>query len=382
LAVGAKRRETQRVITHHDEGMMQNQQRLFMIGFFAALLFLLYQIALVFKPFVLPVLWAVILAHLTFPLHHRLTRWVHGRETVSAGLLTAAIMALGVVPVGLVSAMLVREAGAAYASVEAWIHSDGIKQLPEELAKLPLGGLMHEAIGWVIVNQDEVERFLLESAKALQGFAVKEIATLATNAFRLILNFLVMLFALFFFFKDGASLMDGLYRVVPMEEDHKRQIFLRLDQTIRAVVKGVLVTAVVQGVLAGLAYWLLKAPFPVALMALTTVLAPLPFGGTALIWAPVALYLYWVGPVWKAVAMLVWGVAVVSMVDSVLKPLLIGKGAALPVLFLFFSILGGLAAYGMIGLFLGPILLSLVMAAIQIYREEYLTQPASARSNP
>jgi len=361
---------------------MLNQQRLFMIGFFVALLFLLYQIALVFRPFVLPVLWAVILAHLTFPLHARLTRWLHGRETLSAGLLTVAIMALGVVPVGLVSAMLVREAGSAYTTVEVWIHSDGVKQLPGELAKLPLGGVMQEAIGWVVVNQDEVERFLLESAKTLQGFAVKEIASLATNAFRLVLNFLVMIFTLFFFFKDGASLMDGLYRVVPMEETHKRQIFLRLDQTIRAVVKGVLVTAVVQGALAGLAYWVLKAPFPIALMALTTVLAPLPFGGTALIWGPVAFYLYWVGPAWKGVAMLVWGVGVVTMVDSVLKPLLIGKGAALPVLFLFFSILGGLAAYGMIGLFLGPILLSLVITAIQIYRDEYLTQQAPGHSHP
>ena len=95
-----------------------------------------------------------------------------------------------------------------------------------------------------------------------------------------------------------------------------------------------------------------------------------------LVWGPVALYLFWTGPLWKAIAMLVWGAGVVTMADNVLRPMLIGKKAKLPVLFLFFSILGGLAAYGVIGLFLGPILLAILLTAIQIYREEYLSESA------
>jgi predicted PurR-regulated permease PerM len=163
--------------------------------------------------------------------------------------------------------------------------------------------------------------------------------------------------------------------VVPLDEAHKQKIFTRLDVTLRAVVKGVIITAMVQGLLAGAAYAVLGVPFPVVLMALTALLAPLPFGGTALIWLPVAGYLYAAGPIWKAIAMLIWGAGVITMVDNFLRPLLIGKDAQLPVLFLFFSIIGGLAAYGMIGLFLGPILLAILMTAIQIYREEYLASP-------
>lgn len=359
---------------------MLNRQQLFMIGFFAVLLFLVYQIALVFSPFVLPVLWAVILAHLAYPLHVKLTRWLRRRETLSAAFLTVAIMAVGVLPVVMLSAMLVREAGSAYSAIESWVHSDGLRRLPEELAKLPFGGYIQELIGWIVVNQDDMESFLLDSAKVLQGFAVGQLTALARNAFSLIMNFLVMIFTLFFFFKDGSKLVQGLYDVIPLAESHKNQIFKRLDQTIRAVVKGVLVSAVVQGLLAGVAYWALGAPFPIFLTAITMILAPLPFGGTALIWAPVAVYLYFAAPAWKAVAMLVWGVGVVTTADNVLKPLLIGKGAELPVLFLFFSILGGLAVYGMIGLFLGPIMLSLLITSIQIYRDEYLTDPAAARA--
>ena len=123
------------------------------------------------------------------------------------------------------------------------------------------------------------------------------------------------------------------------------------------------------------AYAVLDVPVPVFLMALTILLAPLPFGGTVLIWGPVTAYLFWTGPMWKGIAMLAWGAGVVTTVDNVLKPLLIGQQAKLPVLFLFFSILGGLAAYGLIGLFLGPILLAILLTAIQIYREEYLIEP-------
>jgi len=111
-------------------------------------------------------------------------------------------------------------------------------------------------------------------------------------------------------------------------------------------------------------------------------LAPLPFGGTALVWGPVVLYLYWVRPLWKALAMLIWGVGIVSTVDQVLRPILIGKGAQIPFVFLFFSVLGGLAVYGLIGLFLGPILVGLLITALQIYREEfqYQEEPSAPKS--
>jgi predicted PurR-regulated permease PerM len=120
----------------------------------------------------------------------------------------------------------------------------------------------------------------------------------------------------------------------------------------------------------------------VLLTALTALLALFPFGGTALVWGPVVIYLFWIGPIWKAVVMLAWGVGVVTMVDNFLKPLLIGQGAQLPTLFLFFSILGGLAAYGFIGIFLGPILLAILLTAIQIYREEYSDERPSPPLEP
>jgi len=351
------------------------RRQLFAACFFAGLLVLLYQIGVIFKPFLLPVLWATILAHVTFPLHTRLTSLLKERETLSAALLTIGIMAIVVVPVVFLASLLVQEAAGAYSAINAWVQSGGVKRMPHTIALLPFGGYLQELIGRIVVSPGDLESFLLQSSKALSGFVVEQVTGFAKNVFLLAANFLVVIFTLFFFFKDGKRLLDGFYRVIPLEESHKAKIFSRLDQTITAVVKGMVITAIVQGLLAGIAYAALGVPVPVFLMALTIILAPLPFSGTVLVWGPVALYLFWTGPMWKAVAMLLWGAGVVTMVDNVLRPLLIGQEAKLPVLFLFFSILGGLGAYGLIGLFLGPILLAILLTAVQIYREEYLTEP-------
>ena len=350
------------------------RRQLFTVCFFAVLLVLIYQVGIIFKPFLLPVLWAAILTHVTFPLHARLTALLKGRETVSAALLTVGTMAIVVVPVVFLTFLFIQEAGSAYDAVHAWVQSGGVKRLPSQLSSLPFGGYLQETLGRAIVSPGDIESFLLQSSKAVSGFVVEQVAGFAKNAFMLGANFLVVIVTLFFFFKDGKRLLDGLYRIIPLEDAHKEKIFSRLDLTITAVVKGMVITAIVQGLLAGLAYAVLNVPVPVFLMALTILLAPLPFGGTTLIWGPVAAYLFWTGPMWKGIAMLAWGAGVVTTVDNVLKPLLIGQGAKLPVLFLFFSILGGLAAYGLIGLFLGPILLAILITAIQIYREEYLTE--------
>ena len=354
------------------------RQQLFAFGFFGILLVLFYQLVEVFSPFLRPLLWAVILAHVTFPLHTRLTNLLRGREVASAALLTVGIVALIVAPVVFFTFLLVQEAGNGYDAVNTWVQSGGVTRLPDELAKFPLlgGGRVQHMIHKLVGSKANVEAFLLQSAKAMSGLIVEQLTGLVKNAFLLAVNSLVIVIALFFFFKDGRRLLQNLYRVIPLDEAYKDRMVSRLDQTITAVVKGIVITAIVQGLLAGLAYAVLDVPFPVFLTALTIVLAPLPFGGTALVWGPVVLYLFWTGPLWKAIAMLAWGVGVVMMVDNVLRPMLIGKGAKLPVIFLFFSILGGLAAYGLIGLFLGPILLAILLTAFQIYHEEYLTESA------
>jgi predicted PurR-regulated permease PerM len=359
------------------------RQQIFSIVFFALVVLLLYQIGLMFKPFVFSALWAGLLAHWAFPLHLRLTRLFAGQEMMSAAILTIGAMAIVVVPLVVMGVMLVREASVAEQEIRVWISGGGLQRLPEELATIPIiGGWLKSALAGSATPTFSLEQSVMTGVKELSQFLIGGMGGLLKNTFALIVNFFMMLLILFFLFKDGQQWLSVLYDLIPMEESHKSKILVRLDQTIRAVVKGVLVTAIVQGLLAGMAYLALGVPFPMGLTALTIVVAPIPFGGTGLVWLPVALYLFWVGMAGKALAMLAWGIGVVSMVDQFLRPWLIGQDVQIPVLLLVLSVLGGLALYGLLGLFIGPILVSLLMTAVQIYREEYHLKQVAQSVNP
>ena len=348
------------------------RQQIFSVVFFSLLVLLLYQIGLMFKPFVFSALWAGLLAHLAFPLHLRLTRLLGGKDALVASVLTLGALGVVVVPLVAMGVMLVREAGAAEQEIRLWIAGGGLERLPDQVAAVPfIGGWLKTALSGGSIPGLSLEQSLVTGVKELSQFLVGGMGGLLKDTFALVTNFFLMLLVLFFLFKDGQQWFAVLYDLIPMEESHKSKIFMRLDQTIRAVVKGVLVTAIVQGVLAGAAYLTLSVPFPIGLTALTIVLAPIPFGGTGLVWGPVALYFFWMGTTGKALAMLVWGIGVVSMVDQFLRPWLIGQDVHIPVLLLVLSVLGGLALYGILGIFIGPIMVSLLMTAVQIYREEY-----------
>lgn len=359
------------------------RQQIFSIVFFVLLVLLLYQIGLMFQPFVFPALWAGLLAHWAFPLHVRLTKLFSGNETLSAATLTVGALGMVVVPLVIMGVMLVREAGAAEEAIRTWIAAGGLQQLPDQLATIPfLGGWLRTVVSGANLHTLSMEQSVVAGAKALSQFLVGQMGDLLMNGLVLVTDFFIMLLVLFFLFKDGQQWLAALYELIPMDESHKHKIVTRLDQTVRAVVKGMLVTALVQGLLAGIAYLVLGVPFPVVLTVLTAILAPIPFGGTALVWGPVVLYLFWVGLVGKALMMLAWGIGVVSMVDQILRPWLIGQGVQVPVLPLVLSMLGGLALYGLLGLFVGPILVSLLMTAVQIYREEYQVVEIPAPASP
>jgi predicted PurR-regulated permease PerM len=340
--------------------------------FFALLLYLLYQLALVFQPFLLPMLWAALLVHATYPFHGRLTRCFGGRDTLSAAVLTIGALTVVVAPLVVTGVLLVRETRAAEEEIRAWILAGGLQRLPHQVASIPVvGEWLRTLLSIDGLREISMEQTLMAGATFLSQFFVDQMGGLLKNTLLLVTDFFIMLLVLFFLYKEGKDWIATLYELVPLDASHKQKIAERLDQTVRAVIKGMLVTALVQGLLAGVAYAVLGVPFPIVLTALTIILAPIPFGGTALVWGPVVVYLFWIGLSVKAVILLAWGIGVVSTVDQVLRPWLIGREVPIPVLFLVFSVLGGLVLYGPIGLFVGPVLVSVFMTALQIYREEY-----------
>jgi predicted PurR-regulated permease PerM len=336
---------------------------------------LLYQLALIFAPFFTPILWALILARLFYPVYQRLTSLLRGHTTASAVLSTLSVMLLAVLPTAYVLFLVITETMDAYHLAMAWVQGGGVKQVPELLTRLPLiGHFSQELMGRFILAYGNVQDSIMEGGKAVGGIVLSSVGGLAKNTIDLVVDFFVVLFTLFFLFRDGHHLYDVFYEALPIESSYKAVIFERLDNVVVAVVRGTLLTALAQGFTAGMAYWALGVPFPVFLGALSALLSLLPVGGTALVWGPVAVYLFWTAPVWKGLVMIGVGAGLVGLMDNILQPLLVGSKADLPVLFLFFATLGGLAYFGFIGLFLGPILLGIAVTVLQIYRDNYQVQ--------
>jgi predicted PurR-regulated permease PerM len=337
--------------------------------FFAAFLFLLYQLFLIFSGFLAPIMWAVILAMLFSPLYRVVLDWFRGRETLAALVLTLFITTVIVLPTISLSSVITREAASLYQRTSEYVSSGELNAQVQRLRQSRLGRLVDRLEGYEI-DWGSAARSSVDTAS---GLVVGQVTLVARNVAVFLFDFTIMLFTLFFLFRDGERMVRALRDVIPMDPAHKDAIFSVLYQTLSAVTQGMVATALAQGVLTWVALWALGLPYTAFLGVLAGVLSLVPFVGAAGVWIPATIYLFATAEVVRAVILLVYGSIVISMVDNVLRPLLIGGQTRMPTLFLFFGILGGVQVYGALGLFLGPVLLAIVMAFIRIYQEQFAT---------
>ena len=350
-----------------------SRRQLFTVTFLLIFLLLLWELGLVLRPFFSSILWALILAIMTYPLYVRLLVRIGYRENVAAAIMTAGVLMIAVLPAVYGIVLTGQQGVEAYDQISEWLKGGHLNDLGVLFANIPgIGVLSQEMVGRLIVaGSGRVETSLLEGGKAISNFLLSQGVDFAKNALVLATDFLVMLFTLFFVFRDGPYAYGTIFRAIPLEEGHKVKISERLHLTIKAVVNGSLLTALAQGVTAGMTYYFLGVPFAVFWGALSGLLSMLPVGGTAIVWVPVALYLLLSGAVVKGVVLIAVGAGLVGLMDNLLQPLLVGGRARLPVLPLYLASFGALAYFGFLGLVLGPILLAVALEMLVIYQEEY-----------
>lgn len=216
----------------------------------------------------------------------------------------------------------------------------------------------------------DIGALIATGANALSGFLVAQAADIAKNVAGFIVNFFLTTFALFFFFRDGARMIGAVRNVLPMEPAHKELVLARLYDTLSAVIHGTLATAALHGILAGLGFWAAGVPFAVFLGCAAAFVSLLPFGAPT-VWAAVTIYVAVTGSITRTVFLVVAGILVVGTLENFVRPFIIGGRAEIPTVLLFFGILGGLQAYGFLGVFLAPAVIAILVAFIRIFREEY-----------
>lgn len=316
--------------------------------------------------FLVPVAWALILAYVTWPVYRRLRALLRGSPTASALVMTLVLTAAFILPALWLILLMRGELVDAYLAVTGFLAS-GPHRLPDPIAGIPWLGpwlqdhlnqlsgdpqaLRDQIAAWVQSSMDELRRLVGGLGRNLTklGFA---------------------LLTVFFLYRDGDSLLDQVRRVLRHFLGARVDSYLSaVGDTTRAVVYGLVLTALAQGALAGLGYWAAGIQAPVLLAAFTAAIAMIPFG-TPFVWGSVGVWLVLTGKTVPGVGLLLWGILVVSWVDNLIRPLVISSATRIPFILVMFGVLGGLAAFGLVGLFLGPVILAVLMAVWREWLEE------------
>ncbi len=346
-------------------GNPQFYERVLAVTGLGLLAVLLYRIL---EPFFAPLAWAVFIGFLLQPAQVRLVRWLRGRDSIAAFALTILVLLLFLGPLTALAVAFARQAADLAVLLQHWIEQQQGRDLAS-LGSLPLIG---PALEWLDqyakVSATEIQAWLFEGGKRL----LERLAALGGTAFLgavgTVLSFTAMLFLLFFFIRDGRTMASSVIGLVPLETARRAALTERLAAVTRAVVRGTVLTAIVQGLLLGIGFALVGLPAPVVFGVIGAVLSVVPFGGTAIVWVPAVLVMAFQGHYAPAITLAVVG-AIVSSVDNFLKPLLISGRAFVPTLAVFIGVIGGLAAFGMVGLFLGPVVIALALAMVAFAQE-------------
>ena len=332
------------------------------------------------QPFLGPLLWAIFIAFLLHPLHVRLAARLRGKSKWSAALLTVLTFVVIIGPLTALSAAFAAQVGDLLQLVQDKVAGQTSGNVLN-LANVPW---VRQALDWLNSTFD-VDLAQLQSWIA-QGFkeTLQTLASLTGKAFLgaigTVVGFVLMVFMLFFFIRDGDEMLQTARELIPMAEAHKAKLFDHLAAVTRAMVYGTGLTALIQGTLVGIAFLIVDLPSPVVFGVIAALVGLLPFGGTALVWGPAALVLAVEGRWGATIFMLIWGTVLVSLADNVVRPMLVSGRANVGTLTVFIGVLGGLTAFGAIGLFLGPVVLALIIALIRFWLEMRRAEKATALS--
>jgi predicted PurR-regulated permease PerM len=289
--------------------------------------------------------------------------------------MTVVATVLVILPLVFISATVAVDMFDIYQGLTDNLEVSELKSKLEKLKGLVPVTVLEELEKRLQIGELNIHQMAVKGLGSVSGYVINEVQSAATNLTGLLINFGMMIFALFFFFRDGDNMLERIKSLIPMKDEQKDEIFKKFYDTLNAVILGVMVTAAIQGILQGLFFWILGISYSVLGGVLTFVFALIPIAGAVIIWLPVGLYLVFTGSIYTGIGVLIFGGLVVSSVDNFLKPMIIGGKIKLSTLFLVLTIFGSLSVFGFTGIIIGPILLAIFMSFIDIYKSEYLESP-------
>ncbi len=322
--------------------------------------YLSYQIL---KPFLSPIAWAIVLSLVFYPVYAFTLRYIRWRSVAS--FITLGIILIIILgPFSYLSFLLVKELkyisdyveGGRFETLQSALEHPGAKAMTDRITSL--FNITEAELNKAVI--DGISKF----GKDLVGRITKGMGDVVTVA----LNFVFMAFAIFFLLKDGSEFLKRIRDYMPFSEEQKDRLTTQIRDIIISTVYGGVVVAIIQGIIGGVAFYILGIPSPVVWGLATSIASFIPLIGAFAVWGPATVYLFLQGAVLKGVALAIVGVFGISLIDNVLKPIIIGGRTKMPILAIFFSVLGGIKLFGLIGLVMGPLVLAIFVSVVEIFR--------------
>ncbi len=346
-----------------NENLLANAMRSVIPGLFLlALLLLSYA---VLRDFFLIIAWAFIIAYITWQPFLAVKKRLNDRANLSAALMTGLLTTFMTLLFWILWSMLQRELVTAYQLLQQQLEQ-GHLTLPNDLKKIPvLGETLYKTFGSSPESIDMTQPFI-DWAKHV----LSELGQFAKQLSAYLFKLGFVLVTLFFCYRDGAAFLQQLQQGLLRFLGEHHQVYLHaVADTTRAVVYGIVLAAMAQGITAGIGYAVAGVKAPILLSVVTAIFALIPMGAM-LVWLSIGLIMLMSGDIWSGIGLLLWGFLVVSTVDNVVRPLVISGTSHIPLLAVMFGVFGGLTAFGLIGLFLGPVILTVLLSVWQVWLKQ------------
>ena len=327
----------------------------------AATALALYLCWLMLRPFIGVLAWAIVLVIVFYPVHQRLKVRIK-RPWVSALLSCVLVVLLAVLPLTVLTVAVAEELSAA------------VPNLPAKIASVmnPQTSLLGRASEWIQgrfgIDTSRSEQFMADQLQRAGQFLLSLSWNLAGGIASGIVKAFFVVFTMYYLFRDGDKIVSKLPAALPLERQQSKAIITRTSEVVSASVYGIVVIASLQGLLGGLAFWILGIPSPLLWAVLMTFVCMIPVLGSFLVWLPWSIFLFANGHVTKGILLVLWGALVISTIDNFLRPKWMKNQTRLHELLVFFSVLGGISVFGLLGIVLGPVVLAITLGLLQTFR--------------
>jgi len=323
---------------------------------------------LLIKPHYGAIFWAVILAILFQPMNNAFFRWFKGRSNLAALTSVTVCIFIVIIPTSLIIGALVREGASVYTHLRSGdIDFNGyLMRIQNAIPPRVIQFINHYRLG----NLSELREHLSSGAAQGSQMLASSIFSFGQNTLEFSVGLGIMLYLLFYLYRDGQKLGNQILAAIPLSEDYTNQLVSKFTAVVRATVKGNVIIAIVQGIIGGVTFWLLGINAALLCGVMMGFMSLLPAIGAAVVWIPVAIYLLVVGDYISGGILIFVGVCIIGMVDNVLRPPLVGKETKLPDYMVLISTIGGLSMFGINGFVVGPLIAALFIAAWTLFAEE------------